>query len=142
MKNVCDGQSGFTLLELIAVMVILGLLAALAIPRYMDLEANAKTRAADAAVAELNGRESLTWADVKISQTGYDNTGTPPAGDGVVWGRIKTGAGAKAIDLGEGYDWTADPDQQTGGSFTFKGEVFAVSRKPSTHSTPAIWTKK
>ncbi len=123
-------------------MVILGLLAALAIPRYMDLEANATTRAVDSAIAELNGRESLSWADVKISQTGYDYTGTPPAGDGVVWNRIKTGSGAKAIDLGEDYDWNADPTQTAGGSFKFKGEDFTVSRKPSTRSTPAVWTKK
>ena len=61
MKDFCIGQRGFTLLELVAVMLILGLLAALAIPRYMDVEAAATVSAIDAAVSELNGREAVIW---------------------------------------------------------------------------------
>ena len=73
---------------IIAVLIILGILAAVAVPRYIDLEQNAKERAIDAAISELNGRESLVWADVKISQTGYDNLG----GDTEIVNRLKDGA--------------------------------------------------
>ncbi|MFY8087438.1 MAG: type IV pilin protein, partial [Rubrivivax sp.] len=36
------GQTGFTLVELITVILILGVLAAVAIPRYSDLQGKAR----------------------------------------------------------------------------------------------------
>ena len=58
-------------MEIIAVLTILGILAAVAVPRYIDLESNARDRAIDAGISELNGRESLVWADHKISRSGW-----------------------------------------------------------------------
>jgi prepilin-type N-terminal cleavage/methylation domain-containing protein len=66
-------RAGFTLVELIAVLVILAVLAALAVPRYVDLDDNARLRAIDAGISELNGREGLAWSNIKLTPTGWED---------------------------------------------------------------------
>jgi prepilin-type N-terminal cleavage/methylation domain-containing protein len=60
-SKVCN-QKGFTLIEIIAVLVILGILAAVAIPRFMDLTSVASEKAAMQGVAEGKSRLSNQFA--------------------------------------------------------------------------------
>jgi prepilin-type N-terminal cleavage/methylation domain-containing protein len=64
-KNPLGNQKGFTLIEIIAVLIILGILAAVAIPKYFDLQDDAAKAALKRAVAELASRDNLMWAKYK-----------------------------------------------------------------------------
>ena len=107
------------------VLIILGILASVAVTRYNDLEDNSKQIAIDSAISDLNGRENLTWANQKLSTTGYDND------QNIV----------NAIDynLGDSYTWSIAPSQ-TGGTVEFQGLSAPLTRTESDISKPAVWS--
>jgi prepilin-type N-terminal cleavage/methylation domain-containing protein len=124
-QNLLQNDTGFTLIEIIAVLVILGVLAAMAVPRYIDLENNARQKAVGTAVSEINARETLTWADHKISTSGFIS-------DSKIFGEMNYG-------LDPNYTWNSGDPTVTGGTLNFKGESFTLSRSVSSRSNPAVW---
>lgn len=92
VRRAVRDESGFTLVEIIAVLVILGILAAVAVPKYFDLQGKAKARAIAGAVAEAGGRITQHFGDRIL--------------DGELWTQIVYDTAALGTNMGDDFSFT------------------------------------
>lgn len=119
-------QQGFTIIEMIAVIVILSIVAAVAIQKFDILSDTAAELALKAGERELNVREVLTWTDIKISLAGWTN-------DEEIFAKMDT-------DLGSDYKWGAEPTAD-GGTLHFKFKQKVLDRDHSSSISAGNWHK-
>ena len=123
-KTVLKSQTGFTLIEIIAVLVILSCLAAIAFTKVEAVSATASHSVIEDAVSKLNTREIMIWTNLKLSDGGWVE-------DAAVFSQM-------SFNLGPDYHWGPQPDAG-GGKLHFKSEAVALDRNPSTATSSARW---
>ena len=120
-----SNSKGFTLIELIAVMAILGIVTALTVKKVVAISFTAEQNTLIQGLAELNAREKLTWTKIKLGDHGYQN-------DEAVWN-------AMDFKLGERYSWNTPPDIN-GGTLHFGSRSVILKRCASKKEDAGRWS--
>ena len=124
-KYLLKDESGFTLIEIIAVLVIMGILAAVAVPKFFDLQTKAREKAVYTAMSEMKVRVNQYFAQRLLNGHTWGSGGTK------MWGGstdLKSSGIAAAIGTNLGDDFLIDamtmdnaPPSKTSGSIHVEG---------------------
>ncbi|MEO5359141.1 MAG: type II secretion system GspH family protein [Nitrospirota bacterium] len=91
------GQEGFTLIEIIAVLVVLGVLAAIALPKYQNLDQDAKAKACQGAISSGATNLALAYSRFLIL-----NSIAPDTFSVNVWSSTTSGTNSVNVPTGVG----------------------------------------
>ena len=124
MKN----QSGFTLVELIIVIVILGVLSAVALPRFIDFSSDAEESTLAANAAAISSAMSINYAACALRGADHDSCETVDGCNANSVNNVLTQNLDFAADTGRYVlDGTIPADASFGESFTC---TIALRTKP------------
>ena len=119
-------DSGFTLIEIMCVLVITSVISAVAFSKILQADEGAQQIGINQGVAEMNVRETVTWAVAKVNTDVID--------DNLIWGQLDK-------NLGKEYSWDPGPNQTGSSTLKFKETAVSVFRAVSSNTQPGKWRR-
>ena len=100
------GSAGLSLIELIVVLMIFGILVVIAVPRYLNLQQEARLAARDSLTGNLRAAAGIAYADASINGSGIINAAIVYSSLAESGGLTFSGTVFTATIGGVQYTWT------------------------------------
>lgn len=128
-------QKGFTLIELVVVMVLLGILAAFAVPKFYDFSTQANIAALNGLAGALNSANvTAHGAALALGQTGATGTITMEGSSvGLVYGYPSAAGIVNAVSISSAFSSSSSGSATT---FTLKTNCTIVYTQATSASVP------
>jgi len=137
MKQRKTRQTGFTLVELVIVILILGILSAVALPKFLDISSNARAAKLDAVFGAVRAASEIVHASALVNGVATTASGSTVAVEGatinLVYGYPEGTVAVTGIVNAAGMDTTASNNDK----LTLSAATGVVTIQVQGAATPA-----
>jgi MSHA pilin protein MshA len=125
--EILKNEKGFTLIELVIIIVVLGILAAVAVPAYLNLQTQAQTAACTAASGALHSGAVIRMAAAPQGPKAVSNVIANVTAQGIIFTAVAaTAPDTVDIDMDTDNDGVADAGGDCGTDIDLVTPGFAI----------------